>query len=197
MKTRELIKKLFKADPVGDQEVCVGNLDINFVENVPAYYDGAYQVIERDSFGRITGGKYIKSGNKVQINTLAICDILEHDNVVISYKELLDETLAENYKISDEKTKQVSEEIKIECEYSIFKNWAEEKARLISGDPLDLYYTKNWFKENISYKSPIIQDPSGKFKSYKILREREWDLKINLEYKGLSDWEFSWKNQNV
>ena len=89
MKTRELIKKLFKADPVGDQEVCVGNLDINFVENVPAYYDGAYQVIERDSFGRITGGKYIKSGNKVQINTLAICDILEHDNVVISYKELL------------------------------------------------------------------------------------------------------------
>lgn len=44
MKTKELIKKLMEADPSGEIECCINNLDIHFVRLDPASYVGALQV---------------------------------------------------------------------------------------------------------------------------------------------------------
>lgn len=81
MKTKELIKKLQAADPSGELECCVGNTDIYFIETLPAYYDGALQVLVHDEVLRdkawsVVGAKIKRSGEKVQINTLSIEDVI-------------------------------------------------------------------------------------------------------------------------
>lgn len=70
MKSKTLIEMLQKADPTGNEEVCVGNVDIHFVETMPAYYDGTLQVLERNEeleCYNIIGAKYRRSG--VKFNT--------------------------------------------------------------------------------------------------------------------------------
>jgi len=85
MKTKDLIKRLQEADPSGEVECCVGNLDIYFVEDLPSYYDGALQVLVhdesiRDKCWSVIGGKLIRTGQrKIQIHTLSIEDALFDD----------------------------------------------------------------------------------------------------------------------
>jgi hypothetical protein len=83
MKTKTLIKLLQEADPTGEEEVCVGNVDIFDVHPDGAYYDGALQVLVRDDklkpFWDIVGGKYVRTGKKIQIHTLSIQDLLLDD----------------------------------------------------------------------------------------------------------------------
>lgn len=80
MKTKELIRRLQEADPSGEVECCVGNLDILFVSKEPAYYDGRLQVLERDAskepYYNVVGAKIVGSGAKMQIHTLSIEDAL-------------------------------------------------------------------------------------------------------------------------
>jgi hypothetical protein len=74
VKTKDLIAALQEADPTGEEQVCVGNEDIHFVQREPAYYDGALQVLKRDteqSCYNIVGVEYRRSGDKVQIHTLS------------------------------------------------------------------------------------------------------------------------------
>ena len=40
MKTKDLIKMLKEADPTGEEEVCIDNQPVWFVQRMPAYYDG-------------------------------------------------------------------------------------------------------------------------------------------------------------
>ena len=40
MKTKDLIKLLKEADPTGEEEVCIDNNPVWFVQRMPAYYDG-------------------------------------------------------------------------------------------------------------------------------------------------------------
>jgi len=76
MKTKKLIELLNEADPSGEEEVCVGNIDILFVSKDPAYYDGCLQVLIRDPlqepYYNITGAKITGVGSKIQIHTLDI-----------------------------------------------------------------------------------------------------------------------------
>jgi hypothetical protein len=93
MKTKELIRLLQEEDPEGECEACVGNVDIHFVERGPAYYDGSLQVLTRDpdnKFYNITGGKYVRTGGKVNIHTLSITDAISNDpeNFKVDYSEL-------------------------------------------------------------------------------------------------------------
>jgi hypothetical protein len=86
MKTKELIKRLQEADPSGELECCVGNIDIYFVTQEPAYYDGALQVLlhdetKRDLMWSIVGAKLTRHGSKVQIHALSIEDAM-FDTVV-------------------------------------------------------------------------------------------------------------------
>jgi len=81
MKTKELIQRLQEADPSGELECCVGNIDIYFITQEPAYYDGPLQVLTHDASLRdkawsITGAKIVSSGTKVQIHTLSIEDVI-------------------------------------------------------------------------------------------------------------------------
>jgi hypothetical protein len=78
MKVSELIHRLQDADPTGQLEACVGNIDIHFVSREPAYYDGCLQVLKRDpaiKYYNIIGAELRASGDKVQIHTLSIEDV--------------------------------------------------------------------------------------------------------------------------
>src|SRR5271166_4607739 len=84
MKGKELIRQLLEADPTGEIEVCVGNIDIHFVSLDPAYYDGQLQVLLRDPkrTGRcydICGAEIRNEGQKVQIHTFSIQDAIWED----------------------------------------------------------------------------------------------------------------------
>lgn len=92
MKTHELIKQLQEADPSGELDVCVENIDILFVDLEPAYYDGLQQVLIRDKnkpHFNIVGAKVKRNGQKVTIHTLSIEDLfLDVPNAKIDLKEL-------------------------------------------------------------------------------------------------------------
>ncbi len=75
MKTKELIRQLQNADPSGEEEVSVGNIDIHFVEALPAYYDGHQEVIIKND-GMIKGAKFKNTGKKVMIRTISIEDLI-------------------------------------------------------------------------------------------------------------------------
>jgi len=81
MKTKELIRRLQEEDPTGEIECCVGNQDIYFITQEPAYYDGPLQVLvhdesKRDKQWSITGAKIVRSGAKIQIHTMSIEDVI-------------------------------------------------------------------------------------------------------------------------
>ena len=81
MKSKELIRRLLEIDPDGETEVCCGNHDIYFLDRLPAYYDGKLQLIITDpeKDGKcysIIGGKVMTSGQKINIVTMGISDIL-------------------------------------------------------------------------------------------------------------------------
>jgi len=109
MKTKELIRQLQEADPSGEDEVSVGNVDIHFVDREPAYYDGCLQVLVRDEAQNgynITGAKLVSQGNKVVIHTLSITDALwDNAELPIDYSGLT-EGQAERYKETHEKVRQ-------------------------------------------------------------------------------------------
>lgn len=53
MKTKKLVQLLLEADPDGEAEVCVGNVDIIDVDGpMPAYYDGQFVQITCDDNAR-------------------------------------------------------------------------------------------------------------------------------------------------
>ena len=95
MNTRELTEKLSIADPSGELECCIGNSHISHIDVVPAFYDGALEVLVWDKAdpSKIRAAKLETSGKKVRINSLSIeaaiydnpemaVDIRAHDNGV-------------------------------------------------------------------------------------------------------------------
>lgn len=81
MKTRELIRQLQELDPSGDVECCVGNVDIIYVQKLPAYYDGRLQVLKRDDRGgfNVRGVDFRRSGQKIDIATYSCHDGVSDD----------------------------------------------------------------------------------------------------------------------
>jgi hypothetical protein len=103
MKTKELIRRLQEADPTGEVECCVGNLDIYDIYQIGAYYDGALQVLihdesKRDKSWSVIGAKMKGNGTKVQINTLSIEDVIydtvetEADDFPVAIEGYCDDT---------------------------------------------------------------------------------------------------------
>lgn len=89
MTTGELIKMLQEADPSGELPVCVGNHDVYFVQNLPAYYDGPLQQLVHDESKRgecwsIVGAKITTRGMKVDIVPLSIREaMLDHPDLPV------------------------------------------------------------------------------------------------------------------
>ena len=82
MKTKELIEQLLIEDPSGELEVTVGKTPIHFLETKPGYWDGPYQILERDPanlFYNIIGGVITTVGKHVSIRTLSIRDAIMED----------------------------------------------------------------------------------------------------------------------
>jgi hypothetical protein len=89
MKVKELIRQLQEADPTGEIEACVDNIDIHFVSREPAYYDGCLQVLKRDpavKYYNIVGAELKALGDKVQIHVLSIADVfLDHPDAEVTF----------------------------------------------------------------------------------------------------------------
>lgn len=82
MKTKKLIELLQAADATGELECCVGNVDIHFVSQEPAYYDGRLEILIRDEnirYYNVIGAKITGRGRKIQIHTLSIEDAMIDD----------------------------------------------------------------------------------------------------------------------
>jgi hypothetical protein len=75
MKTKKLIEILQKADPDGNLECVVDGKDIYDIEINPGYWDGPYEILERDEeceYYNVRGAKITTKGFKLEINTLSI-----------------------------------------------------------------------------------------------------------------------------
>ncbi len=199
MKVKDLIKQLNELDPTGEINVCVGNVDIYFLSKQPAYYDGAYQQLIRDPikapYYDVVGGKYIKEGYKIQIYTLPIESILEDPKAVVDYSQLGPEALS--YEESDNKTKEEWNKIHYECELNIFSEWCKEQAVKITGNPIDEYIIKDFFKTYYIKDKPLPTqktqdelDSKCVHDSFNNRRKLQYDLELKLSYNGSGEWEF-------
>lgn len=82
MKTKELIRQLMEQDPSGEEEVCVNNVDIHFVQREPACWDGHHQVLIRDEsnpYYNVIGAEYRSDGIKINITPLSIHGVIYND----------------------------------------------------------------------------------------------------------------------
>jgi hypothetical protein len=86
VKTKELIKQLQEADPSGELEVNAAGEDILYVDRLPGYYDGCYEVIKRNDDGDTISIEVKTTGEKIIIKTEGIKDaIADNDDVKIIY----------------------------------------------------------------------------------------------------------------
>lgn len=155
MKTSQLIVRLNEIDPTGENEVCVGNCDINFIDKLPAYYDGKLQLLERDESGKPTylKGYRISSGQKINLFTTSLLELaIERPNFEIIYDSEQDEKF---YKAQIAQTKLEYRDLFLESDKYIFIDWAFIK--LQSTCVLRYTQVKNfeelagkWFIENVA-----------------------------------------------
>lgn len=136
MKTKELIKHLQTADPSSELECVVGWEDILFVEQLPGYYDGPYQVLDRDKskepYYNVVGAKITDKGFKIKIHTHSI------DNALLDNWELPVEYELHNQKSIDEYKKEIEN---LRIEYRILEEDIEiEKQNLQLGDNVKLSF---------------------------------------------------------
>lgn len=189
MKTKKLIDLLQKADPSGELEACVGNADIHFVERTPAYYDGSLQVLIRDEnnpFYNIKGGKYVRSGSKVQIHTLSITDVICNETLdnkcVIDYSEL-GEDQAEATKKAHEELRDWYRDLDIENEKSYFLKWAKREAEKLTADTEsidNIVYSLFEFQKKVSPSDPLPAGGISLGHSYVSTREMQWSEKFEV-----------------
>jgi hypothetical protein len=169
MKTKDLIRELQEADPSGEIECCVGNVDIWTITVEPAYYDGRLQVLKRDPerTGKcydIIGGKYVTKGQKVVLGTLSITDILWEDpDAEIDYSECGD---PERYKKLDDETRQAGRDVERKVEMDAFYRWVKSKAEEIRPGGEDCRHTSDYAYEKLglSPKDPVKDLPPKKEK---------------------------------
>lgn len=184
MKTKELIRQLIEADPSGEEEVCVGNCDIHFIENLPAYYDGSLQVLQRDEnckFYNIIGGKYKRTGRKIQIHTLSISDAISNrQEIPVDYSELAADQQISTKKAHDdlrEWHKKLDNEL--ECQY--FCEWAKDEAKKITANIEDIkYIAEGFFKKNVSPEDPFPEGGISLGQSYITTRKQQWAKKFQV-----------------
>lgn len=184
MKSKELIRLLQKEDPSGEVEVCVGNVDISWVGSVPAYYDGPQQVLNRNEKGKKIGGKYCRSGNKVQIHLWAFSELIwDYKDAVIDYSEL-DEERQKSYKENHEKIRDAAKNCDYKLELENFTKWAKEKAKLLIDDDDDgiVEVAKDFFDANITPYDRIPDDIPIIMESYVSRRHKQWDREFEVGY---------------
>lgn len=78
MKVKELIEQLSKCDP--EAEVIAEGKCIYFIEELPGYYDGSYQVLIQDKsspYFNIKGVEFTRANKKVRLNMMDFEDVIQ------------------------------------------------------------------------------------------------------------------------
>lgn len=200
MKTKKLIELLMKADPSGDEEVSVGNVDIHFVETLPSYYDGSQQVLIRDEtnpYYNIIGAKRRDSGNKIQIHLHDIRDaICDNPDLSIDYSDLCESRRA-RYKQKDDEWRLHIVKIENDIELRHFIKWAKKIALEIYDDISELEdIATTFFINNLSKNDPLPGDGKVPFgKSYNEVREEQWFNTIKIDFNINKSWELKLNEQ--
>jgi hypothetical protein len=188
MKTKEVIRQLMEADPTGEEEVCVENIDIHFIHAEPAYYDGALQVLTRDptsKYYNITGGKYRRSGTKIVIKTLSITDAISNayeceKDCQIDYSELSERDQVETKKAHDQ-LREWHRKLDIELEWDNFYGWVKEQAAKVTADTDHVEgAAKRFFTQNISPGDPYEDGKIPLGHSYVSMRRMQWDRDLEV-----------------
>jgi hypothetical protein len=184
MKTKDLIALLQKADPTGEINVCVGNVDISWAGREPAYYDGPSQVIIKNEKGRPIGGKYHRKGDKVQIHLWPFSTLIwDYKDIVIDYSEL-DEERQISFKENHDKIRTAAKNLDYELELENFMKWIKDKAKTVFDNDEDEMsrVAKEFFDKNITPYDKISDDIPIIGESYITRRQIQWDRELNLSY---------------
>jgi uncharacterized lipoprotein YehR (DUF1307 family) len=164
MKSKEVIKLLQELDPTGEIEVCVGNIDIHFIDRLPAYYDGTLQVLQRDDSKQgydIVGAKYCRKGDKLCIYPFSISDaIIQDSSIIVDYSELNNDTREQLEKQHNE-LREWYKNIENSMDREYFVNWAMNEANKLT---VDLDYFKDEvkaFAEKITFSGLVTKVEQG------------------------------------
>jgi hypothetical protein len=200
MKTKDLIAALQKADPSGELECCVGNVDIHFVDTEPAYYDGSLQVLIRDESKKpyfdIVGGKYVDKGTKVVIHTFALSDLIfDFPDAKIDLSEL-SEGRRQRYEEHINKTRQKSLDIHNEIECGYFVKHIKNRVSEFTGETDIENLAKDFFAKNLQWDNPLPTDIPWQGNSYVDRRNIQWEREIEVITNGI-DIEIRRKNGDV
>lgn len=195
MKTKEVIRRLQEADPSGELEVSVGNLDIFYIDVLPAYYDGRQQVLTRDEscpYYNVVGARYRSSGEKVVIHTLSIDSaVWEDPELPIDYSDLSEQS-REAYKKADDKARQDALECKNRIEWEYFLKHVKGRAGELSGDQDGLEEkAKEFFDKHLSHKDSIPADIPIVGESYCSRRDKQWGREVSVRYDLTEGWVLS------
>ena len=204
MKTKELIRQLQKADPSGEAECCVNNIDIHFVSNEPAYWDGTLEVLQRDESNKyynIIGAKYVAYGTKVVIRPLSIADaIFEDPKLPVDYSNCGSGERASRCREANDRRRKEALDVRKENEIMMFIDWVNNKALEICEAPGDLsILAKAFFDDNLHHDDPMPEDIASMKKietrgtevytvipSYRSRRHYQWNREISLSLDGLT-----------
>jgi hypothetical protein len=206
MKTKDLIRELQEADPSGEIEVCVNNVDIFCVTTEPAYWDGRLQLLVRDEklkpYFDVVGGKYVTSGSKVVIQPMSITDVLwDNPEAPVDYSEL-GEATEQRYKATDDETRKAARDVELKVDMDAFHRWVEKKTQEIRPGNSDKCRSAAdyFYEKNLSPKDPVKDLPPKKEKMGGILgigakeyevwpswnerREAKWDDDLEVYWRG-------------
>lgn len=155
------------------------------MDKLPAYYDGALQVLTFDEKNYIAGAKYKRSGDKVVIHTLAISDAVLYAReagceLLVDYSELCPDT-AEATRKAHEDLRQWSTRLDTKLEWDNFLEWAKAKAAAVTADTQDVEdVARQFFDENITRDAPF--EPGGvpQGHSYVTMRRLQWDRDLDV-----------------
>lgn len=173
MKTKDLIKRLQELDPSGEVEVVLSdNSGINFIEILPASYDGTLQILTHNERGRAVGGRYQRAGNKIKIHFLSIEDAVSEleRNFEVDYSALPEywqERERKGHEQIIEESKAIYKEINVNC----FVEWALSRVPSIP-----VSEAKKFAEENLDHNDePVFPIPLKK--SYNDVVKEYWDTK--------------------
>lgn len=185
MKTKELIRLLQKHDPSGEEHVCVNNVDIRFIENAPAYWDGPQQIIIQDEKGQISGGKYNRTGSKIQIHTSSFSTLVwDRPDFPIDYSDL-DERRQNEYKTNHNKIRDEAKDFEYKLELEYFTKFIKDCAAEIMENDEDLNdMSKEFYDDNFTPDDPFPDDIPWLGESYHSRRIKYWSSNTKVTYNG-------------
>lgn len=178
MKTRELIEQLMKADPSGELECCVNNVDIYFVAPEVGYWDGCQQVLLHDEsrkpFYSIIGVRFNSKETKINLTTvdwrLAISD--DPDDFIVEYDS---EYTRNKYEVIVEKERQAARDAENSVDRQFFVSWAKEKFTELAED-----YLVSFAEQHIFYTDARPAVIEGKPESILDRMRRGWEIRFKL-----------------